>query len=252
MAGQVKVPPAIGALDRDGHPEIVVVSYKSPDEPPPALSEMDSLYVIDARGVASPGWPVGVPYGRLSTPALGDLDRDGDLEIVVGGADVHDLTETLFAFHHDAAGVSGWPAVLVHPGISGNVNSSPVIADIDGDPAMVEVLVKAVDHVFAVHGDGTPVAGFPVFIDDHLHGGTTSPAPAVADVDGDGDVELVLAAAFDEIRFYDGISVHHPDLEDWPMFKQNARNTGAAPGSPRVPITIQDFSAGSDGAAAGR
>ncbi|NIR64460.1 MAG: hypothetical protein GWN00_15865, partial [Aliifodinibius sp.] len=183
-SGVVKAAPAVGDLDNDGGVEIIAISYHT--------SNQDSLYVWDGQGNLKPGWPQPVAYGRLSSPSLGDLDLDGDLEIVIGGwAAPPTSMEQLFAFHHDGSPVANWPVMLNHPGNSGNINNSPVIADIDGDTTTMEVLVKAVDHVFALHGDGTVVTGYPQFIDDQGHSGTFSPSPAVGDMDNDGDVELI-------------------------------------------------------------
>ncbi len=219
VAGVVKAAPALGDLDGDGLWEITAVAYH--------VSNQDSLYVWDVQGNLKPGFPVAVAYGRLSSPALGDIDRDGDLEIVLGGWSVSPVTEVLFAFHHDGSSVANWPVLLNHPGNSGNVNSSPIIADIDGDAAAIEILVRTVDHIFALHGDGALVPGYPYFISDQGRSGTFSPSPVVGDADNDGDIELVFAASFDQVAFFDNDAPLHPEYSFWPMYKHDAWNTAS-------------------------
>ena len=150
LSGVIKSTPAIGDLDDDGSKEIVVLSYDEIND--------DSLYVFDATGNIKTGFPVSCRYARLSSPALGDLDGDGDLEIIVGGLD---NTETLFGYHHDGSVINNFPVPLNHPGSSFNINCSPVICDIDGDTTTVEIVVKTNDYIFAIHQDTTAVAGFP-------------------------------------------------------------------------------------------
>lgn len=212
ICGIVKSNPALGDLDGDGTVEIVVNGYHS--------SNQDSLYVLDCQGNLEPGWPVCVPYCRLSPPALADLDRDQDLEILVGG------TDKLHAYHHDGSPVSGWP---VSPATGGNVNSSLVIAEIDGDTNQVEVVAKAKDLIYAYHGDGSMVAGFPYTIDDSSHTGTTSPSPVVGDMDHDGDVEFCFSSCFGEVHFFDESALFDERFSEWPMFKHEERSTSYYP-----------------------
>lgn len=221
-SGVNKSAPAIGDIDLDGDQEIIIVSYHS--------SNSDFVYAFDGSGNLEPGWPVRADYVRLSSPALGDIDGDDDLEVLVGGYDPGLTREKLFAYHHDGMPVSGWPRLLDHPGASGNINSSVIVADIDGmqadyetcwplykhDPCGTcaypesgiaysepEILVKVVDHIYALHPDGNVVDGFPFFLDDESHTGTHSPSPAIADVDGDGSAELVFVSSSGILAFLD-------------------------------------------------
>ena len=220
-SGTVKGAVTLGDIDADGEVEIIACAYDTSNE--------DYLYVWDAAGNLEPGWPVQARYIRLSDPALCDLDGDGDLEIVIGGAQSGPLMEKLYAYHHDATAVAGWPVVLQHAGAAGNINSSPIIADIDGNTDQVEVVIKVTNHVFAVHADGTIVDGFPYYLSDENHSGTHSPSPAVGDMDGDGDVEYVFVSSFGTIAFFDEDPSFSPSLAHWPMYKHDAHNTGYLP-----------------------
>ena len=220
-SGVVKAAVALGDIDADGEVEIVATAYHT--------SNNDYLYVWDAQGNLEAGWPVRATYIRLSSPALGDLDGDGDLEIVIGGLYPTDFIEKMFAFHHDGTAVAGWPVILDHSGSAGNINSSPIIADIDGNTDQVEVVVKVSNYFFALHADGTLVDGFPYYLSDENHGGTFSPSPAVGDLDGDGDVEYVFVSNYGKIEFFDEEHSFSEDLAFWPMFKHDAHNTGYLP-----------------------
>jgi hypothetical protein len=217
LSGVIKSTPAIGDLDNDGSKEIVVISYDDTND--------DSLYVFDASGNLKPGFPLGVRYARLSSPALGDIDGDGDLEIVVGGFDVS--IEMLYGFHHDGSAVQNFPVQLIHPGGANNINSSPLICDIDGDTTTVEIIVKTTDYIFAIHQDTSTVSGFPYFIDDENHSGTHGPSPLVDDFDGDGDIEYVFSSIAGKIHFFDMPDFYNKNFGFWNSYKHDMQNTGA-------------------------
>jgi hypothetical protein len=220
-SGTVKASAALGDVDNDGEVEIVGCAYHT--------SNNDYLYVWDAEGNLEAGWPVQAEYIRLSSPALGDLDGDGDLEIVIGGLYHATFREEVFAFDHDGTAVAGWPVILDFTGNHGNINSSPVIADIDGDPTQVEIVVKVWDNFFALHADGSIVDGFPYYLSDQNHSGTHTPSPAVGDLDHDGDVEYVFVSNFGTVAFFDEPHVYYPGLGYWPMFQHDAWNTAYLP-----------------------
>ena len=215
-AGSVKAAPAAADLDGDGDFEIIADCWNK--------NGTDELYVFDGQGQLMPGWPLAVPYIRLSSPSVADLDLDGDLEIIVGGWHQNPYSEEVQAFHHDGSTVAGFP-VNLNNSPSGNVNSTPVTGDIDGD-GYPEIVVKAVNNIYALNHDGSPVAGFPHFLDDTSHSGTTSPTPALGDPDGDGQLELFAAACFDLCALIDVTGPAASGALCWPVYRHDPRNLG--------------------------
>jgi subtilisin family serine protease len=67
------------------------------------------LKVLDNQGNTKPGFPIDLNYGSSKQPAIGDLDRDGDLEIVV----IHNDSEPFYIYAFDLPGAKPssieWP-----------------------------------------------------------------------------------------------------------------------------------------------
>src|SRR5207253_4295005 len=108
--------PAIGDLDRDGYPEIVAINT-------------NKVYAIRNNGTILPGFPVAVnpafsapavrtktnhvKTGFFSSAVLGDLDRDGRLDIVGAAMD-----QRAYAWNMDGQLLNGWPVFLSDGGRS--------------------------------------------------------------------------------------------------------------------------------------
>ena len=90
------------------------------------------LWAWNKSGVVLSGFPVlyysAGGQATQSTPAIGDLDDDGDLEIVFG-----DELGRVHAIHHDGGLVDGFPIQL-----TGEARGTPIIWDIDND-GLIEV-----------------------------------------------------------------------------------------------------------------
>jgi hypothetical protein len=207
--------PAIADLDADGHLDIVIALGGDVHDPDLAnhynggvlvyrynsawdFSLLASLSPDGLQGWPQPridavGWPPpGYSYedgywdGIATTPALGDLDGDGDLEIVVGGIDLR-----FHAWHHTGEGVAGWP--ITGPHADGGL-SSPALGDLDND-GLPEVVLGTKytngQNLWAINGDGTNVPGFPLVTEQYIHS-----SPALADIDKDGYLEIVVAGGW--------------------------------------------------------
>jgi hypothetical protein len=171
--------PAVGDLDRDGSPEVVVADLYG------------KLYVWDHRGQRRAGFPVktlpqfsttlrserdpSTPEGRVpdrinrldrdnrlargfgAGPALGNLDGspDGSLEIIAGATDRH-----VYAWYADGTPVPGWPALIKDPSKLQSV-----------DPVTNTVVIRA---------GSRQRMGSKIIV-----------PPSLGDVDGDGRLNVV-------------------------------------------------------------
>ncbi len=96
--------------------------------------------VIGTRAQARPvrGWEISDLDARnMHTPATGDLDGDGDLE-VVSASGYNSSGMWLYAMHHDGRIVRGFPVHLTSP----SSNTFPVLGDVDDD-GRTEIVVIA-------------------------------------------------------------------------------------------------------------
>lgn len=138
------------------------------------------------------GWPVNFPDGYQvhSSPALSDLDGDGDLEIVFSLF----RGDRTFVFHHDGTLFSGWPRSS-----PSDVRDTPAVGDLDGDGDL-EIVCAAAYDIYAWHHDGTGISGFPVSVGSYYTDGI-----AMGDLDGDGQQEIIVntVGSNDNVRVYD-------------------------------------------------
>ena len=168
-------------VDGDGRNEIVEASVTMDDYYWPE----GSISIWKDDGTALDGWPAVLEGGLWASGlAVGDIDGDGDYEIVV----VDDYSVMATALHVESGQtVEGWP-VDVGDYWYAYIIGSPVLADLDGDGDS-EVIValdeesRDSDGLFAFQGDGT-------YLWQRRY--TTEGPISVADFDGDGDVEIAL------------------------------------------------------------
>ncbi|MCD4818455.1 MAG: T9SS type A sorting domain-containing protein [Candidatus Cloacimonetes bacterium] len=174
--------PALSDLDNDGDLEIVIGTYKDLNLNNDGI--LARVYVFHHDGTIYDGWPVyDVDYtGVIGSPAIGDLDNDGDLEIIVVGREYSQV----WAWNTDGTVLLGFPVDL--PNFT---ESSPTLADIDDDGDLEIFIATQTELVCALHHDGTSVTGWP-----QPMGGAAiqRSSPSIGDIDGDGDLEIVCGS----------------------------------------------------------
>lgn len=198
LPGDVASSPAVGDLDGDGIPDIVV-GYGSTIEAARTGSSIGGVRAYRRDGTLMWERIAGdfsgttqAPVG--STPAIGDIDGDGVKWVVWGGLDayIHVVKGS------DSSDRPGWPIF-----VRDTIFSSPTLFDLDGDKKL-EIIIGVDTHadqaafpdgfptqdggrLHVIHGNGTEMAGFPKDVDEVIIS-----APAVGDIDGDGKPEIVV------------------------------------------------------------
>lgn len=141
---EINSTPAVADIDADGMLEIVVGAGTLN----PEVCTQGGMIALSHTGQVEPGWPQmaqdwdipppGCRDSIYSSPAVGDMDNDGDLEIVVGGFDT-----SIYAWHHDGTLLPGYPPdswlylrlgwSILRGHLADTVWSSPGLADLDQD-----------------------------------------------------------------------------------------------------------------------
>ena len=143
VQNNVVASPALADFDDDGTLEIVAPTSIYWDSPIPAR-----VFIFHHDGSVVDNWPVAFtdPDQRIeSSPAVADVDRDGDYEIIFGSADGDaSPSPALYAFNYDGTLLdSAWPL------FGEDVYSSPALEDIDHD-GRIEIVVGSW-HDYALH-----------------------------------------------------------------------------------------------------
>lgn len=202
-----RVPPVAGDLDGDGTQEIIAVS---------AEGDNCFAYVWNHSGQIAPGWPIQVDEEIKSAIALGDLDMDGDVEIIACSDGMH-----AYAWHHDGKPVFGWP---VYIGSMSKGNSAPVLGDVDGDGRVEVIFTSHNGIVHAYRFDGKQLRGWPAVVEGRS--GSNEYPPAIADMDGDGLTEMAFSSGSGILHLFSLMgSDQIQDKATWNMFLRDPAHT---------------------------
>jgi len=145
-----------------------------------------TVQALNLDGTPVPGWPKTVSsYALEGSPAFGDIDGDGQGEIVVTN---HGLTSGgfIYAYKKDGTPLANFP---INHGYS---SRTPVLADMNNDGKLDIIVNKRTyptGSVYVYKFDGTILTGWPKSM-----GHVPASSPAVGDINGDNSPEIVMEA----------------------------------------------------------
>ncbi len=156
---------ALADLDDDKQLEIIFLERNSPG---------GNIHILTNKGeVWNDNWPVRLPGTPAVTPSIGDIDNDGQMEIVVAS------TTVLYAYNLDGQLETGWPVDNPNTKFS---FQSPILADLDGDQDL-EIIGAShgvTPEYYIYEHNGMPYKAWPFFVPD---GEWTFSTPSVVKIE---------------------------------------------------------------------
>jgi FG-GAP-like repeat/FlgD Ig-like domain len=208
----VQIWTVLGDLDGDDVPELII----GPTDNLGAYESSILLYK-DQTPVGEPTWAFagdtliyGIDVGSRSLPAIGDIDDDGDDDLLLGHVTRQDFDGKgkpgLVLYEN--VGTSAAPSfrrvppeedpfsAVVRPDLD---SPAPVLADMDGDDDLDLLVAQAglPRHVLYYENQGTPSAPSYRYIDVLLDANIrrrpdNAGAPTLGDLDRDGDLDMLI------------------------------------------------------------
>ena len=147
-------------------------------------SDNEALHGYNSFGEELDGFPFESTDRVRSSPAIGDVDNDGAMEIVFGNS-----SGKLYIIDSDGSRELAYT-------ILGFIEGSPALVDIDGDQDLEIAFTTTTSsggQLYVIHHNGITVSGFPKEL------GSMWAGPAVPDIDNDGLFDVVVPTYDKEI-----------------------------------------------------
>lgn len=228
--GKINGAIAVADVDKDNQYEIIYTTHTATCHA--SKTCYNRLYIRDAlTGANEGGSPISLSAVSRVTPAIGDVDNDGNVEIVLN---LEESGGKIACYEINGNNCTGsWPYSA--PTIDQNT-PSPDIADIDGDGKYDILFTRSNSKMISIlNGDATLKYNFSVE-------GTIGSAPAIADVDDDGVAEIAVKRAGSPITIFTAIT----DLNQQPQFNVTGNVTMAGIAGNTLDINIHDNLTGND------
>ncbi len=196
--------PAAADLDGDGDPDLLLANKLDPQ-----LLRTSQIYRFENIGTAST--PVLRHGGALNlegqyhyAPTFGDLDADGDVDMILGS------WRASLEFHRNVGTRTAAQFVLEDSAmvtLTRGSNSTPALVDIDADGDLDLYVGEASGTINFYRNDGTPSSPMFKLVTDEFEGidvGRRS-FPTFTDLDNDGDQDLIIGTETGHLLVYQNV-----------------------------------------------
>ncbi|MDE2795586.1 MAG: FG-GAP-like repeat-containing protein [Gemmatimonadota bacterium] len=200
--------PALTDLDGDGDLDLLLSNKIEPEE-----FETGALYVFENTGSATEpafharGAVPGLPTAYHLAPAFGDLDGDGDDDMVLG-----EWRDRVMYYRNDGPGSSPGNKLLPRwtlvdsaaATLTRGRNTTPTLGDLDGDGDLDLIVGESSGALNYYRNDGGPGAPDFQLVSDEFQDidiGRRS-VPTLVDLDGDGDLDLAVGSEISGLRLF--------------------------------------------------
>lgn len=187
----------VADIDLDGCKEVITCEIDSSGEPPDNWNYFLCVYGHDGtlrwkRALPSVGeYPIKIMSQKI--PAVGNIDNDPQLEIVITGGTDYRNKSALYAFKSNGDLAAGnWPISALSEFDASNLSTN-LIADINGDGKneIVSMSTIGCNGVLITDGLGNKISSFA--LPNILHGNLLMPGKGVVgQFDSDGQLEIAV------------------------------------------------------------
>jgi hypothetical protein len=183
--------PAVGNFD--GDPELEIVTADPSENAGYNWTSGEwinegVIHVYNMDGSEVAGWPKYTEGVTFCSPAVGDINKDGYYEILVGlqyaGNAPDERWGGVYAYDRHGDVLPGWPFEK-----GWNFQSNPSLADFDKDGDLEIVTSRLGFYTYVIHHDGTLASGWPQETSWNDYYSTV-----LGDINGDGGLDIVTTA----------------------------------------------------------
>ncbi len=221
-------PPVVADLNQDGSKAIITLINTGRNY---QLAVIDFLGSIKYRSPAIIQSPVN------SVPLIADINKDGNLDILVTGKN------KIYAFNYNGALLSNYPlrqdsiyttlqvlaGYLVSFEVQFEFKSSPIIVDINNDSYSDIIIGSPRYGVIGLNGrNGKPLPYFPL-----ATVGAVNSTPLICDLDNDGDLEICIGSDAGIFYIWDLPTQDQPLV--WNQYLKDPAHTGLYYASVPIP-----------------
>lgn len=226
--------PVVADINNDGEYEIIACSHAG------IINSQGKIgvYVFSKQGNVLNGWPALLDYAQYGyyniEPGIsvGDINNDGNKEILIAS---EGYSYSLWALNKN--GQLLWN--VLSKDFEFVKNSSPLIADINGD-GKPEIIITKLNNlsnygkVMVIDNNGNEISSLSRYIPDRIRA-----TPSIGDIDGDNKLELVCISQSGKAYCWDYDAPYDPGKLIWPTYQQNNLRNGILFIKPEAPSIIE-------------